>query len=56
MARAMITCAEAPDAPLRLVLGKDAYTCIRAALTGRLAALEEQKALACSTDFDSDVS
>jgi NAD(P)-dependent dehydrogenase (short-subunit alcohol dehydrogenase family) len=56
MANAMITCAEAPDAPLRLVLGKDAYACIRAALTGRMAALEEQKALACSTDFDSDVS
>jgi hypothetical protein len=29
MARAMIACAEAPDAPFRLVLGKDAYACIR---------------------------
>jgi hypothetical protein len=56
MTRAMIACAQAPNAPLRLVLGKDAFACIRAALTGRMATLDKQEVLACSTDFDSDVS
>jgi hypothetical protein len=37
-------------APLRLLLGSDAYHRTRQILAGRLAALEAQKALAATTD------
>lgn len=52
MARAIIASVDEPTAPRRLVLGTDAYTMIHEALTGRLAALEAQRGLACSMDFD----
>ena len=40
------------DGPVRMALGSDAYEQIRTALLERLAALEAQKELACSTDAD----
>ncbi len=52
MARAMIASVDEPKAPSRLVLGGDAYTQIHAVLTGRLAALEAQREIACSMDLD----
>lgn len=52
MARAIVASVDEPQAPRRLVLGSDAYTQIREALTGRLAALEAQRDLACSMGFD----
>jgi NAD(P)-dependent dehydrogenase (short-subunit alcohol dehydrogenase family) len=53
--QAMIDCADRSPAPKRLTLGSDAYQRIRAALTERLAALDAQKAIAQSTDQDSQV-
>ena len=44
----------ASPAPRRLTLGSDAYGAIHAALTGRLAALEAQRAIAESTDVDEE--
>lgn len=38
-------------APKRIALGSDAYGAIGKALTDRLAALEEQREIAVSTDF-----
>ena len=38
--------------PLRLTLGEDSYDAVHAALTGRLAALEDQRAVAESVSFD----
>jgi NAD(P)-dependent dehydrogenase (short-subunit alcohol dehydrogenase family) len=50
VAAAIIDAATAPVAPLRLTLGSDAYALIRDQLTARLAALEDQKDVAASTD------
>jgi NAD(P)-dependent dehydrogenase (short-subunit alcohol dehydrogenase family) len=52
VARAIIDSADQSPAPRRLALGSDAYAFIHSALTARLAALEAQKELAHSTDFD----
>lgn len=52
MVQAMIASVDQNPAPKRLTLGTDAYDNIKAALTERLAALEAQKELALSTDFD----
>ena len=43
---AIIASAEQSPAPQRLTLGSDAYALVHSTLTGRLAALEAQKALA----------
>ena len=48
MARAMIDSVEQEPAPLRLALGEDSYTDMRASLQRRLADLEAQKELALS--------
>lgn len=47
----MIDSADQSPAPRRITLGSTAYGSIRAALSERLARLEEQKALACSADL-----
>ncbi|WP_284946201.1 SDR family oxidoreductase [Acidisoma cladoniae] len=52
MAQAMIDSAESEPAPLRLLLGADAYVRVRAALMGRVAALDAQKEIAFSTEVD----
>jgi hypothetical protein len=49
---AMIDAALSPDPPRRLLLGSDAYTLVHNALVARLAAAEDQKDLAASTDVD----
>ena len=51
MAAAMIASVEQEPAPKRLALGSDAYVNIRKALRDRLAELENQREIACSTDF-----
>lgn len=51
MAGAIVDVATRPVAPLRLVLGSDAYRLIRIGLTARLAGLEDQKHIALSTDL-----
>ena len=51
MAAAMIASVEQEPAPKRLALGSDAYANIRKALTERLAELDRQKEITCSTDF-----
>lgn len=48
-AQAIIDSAEMTPAPLRLTLGPDSYTYIRAALEKRLGELEENKAITLST-------
>jgi NAD(P)-dependent dehydrogenase (short-subunit alcohol dehydrogenase family) len=48
--RAMIAAADDPRAPLRLLLGSDAYAGVRAALSDRLAAVEAQRELTLSVD------
>lgn len=50
MAAAMIDSVEVNPAPRRLALGSDAFDLINAALIGRLAALQDQQAVALSTD------
>ena len=50
MASIMIASADTRPAPRRIALGSHAYEAIRAALTGRIAELDAQKALACSAD------
>ncbi|PPT24498.1 short-chain dehydrogenase/reductase, partial [Xanthomonas arboricola] len=50
MVAAMIACTEASPPPFRLVMGTAAYHAIREALTTRLAALEDQRDIALSTD------
>lgn len=50
MIDAMLACADATPAPLRLTLGGSSHDSIRAALTERLAALDAQRAIAFSTD------
>ncbi|HSV54309.1 MAG TPA: SDR family oxidoreductase [Burkholderiaceae bacterium] len=52
MAKAMIACADEPQAPRRLALGSDAYEALHSTLNARLAALEIQKTIALSTDVD----
>ncbi|MFC4209774.1 SDR family oxidoreductase [Pedobacter lithocola] len=47
--QAMIDCINTTPAPLRMALGKDAYTDIRASLVSRLAELDAQKELALSS-------
>jgi len=51
-AQAMIDAAGVSPAPRRLTLGSQAYANVRAALTGRLAALEAQQQVALSADAD----
>ncbi|MDR0704103.1 MAG: SDR family oxidoreductase [Planctomycetaceae bacterium] len=55
MATVIIQRVDEGNAPLRLVLGSDAYQDIKFALTSKLAELEEQKELAYSTDADDAV-
>lgn len=50
MVEAMIGSVAQDPAPLRLTLGKDAFTLIERALSARLTALLTQSELACSTD------
>jgi len=50
MAAAIIHSAEVEPAPLRLLLGSDAYQRTHQVLAGRLAALEAQESLAATTD------
>jgi NAD(P)-dependent dehydrogenase (short-subunit alcohol dehydrogenase family) len=50
MAKAMIDSVDQAPAPIRLTLGSDAYTMVRAALADRIAALDAQKAIAFGTD------
>jgi hypothetical protein len=47
----MIDTADRNPAPARITLGSDAYSCVHAALSDRLAALEAQRDLPLSTDF-----
>lgn len=49
--QAMIDTVEINPAPLRLAMGKDAYTDMRASLVSRLEALDAQKELALSSDL-----
>ncbi len=51
MVDAMIACAEADPAPLRLTLGGSSHASIKAGLTRRLEALEAQRDIALSTDL-----
>jgi NAD(P)-dependent dehydrogenase (short-subunit alcohol dehydrogenase family) len=51
MAAAIIASAGTDPAPSRLVLGSDSFGIIRAALAGRLAAIESQQQTAAATDF-----
>ena len=53
MVQAMIDVADQNPAPMRLTLGREAYTKIRAALVERIAALDAQKETALSTEADS---
>lgn len=55
VADAIIDSAGDDPAPARLALGSDAYRGMRSALQRRLAELEEQEALALSTDADEAV-
>ena len=56
MAHAIIDSVYCRPAPRRLTLGSDAYSMIRAALVERLAALDAQRAIALSTDFEDQTS
>ncbi|CAI6060404.1 SDR family oxidoreductase [Cohnella sp. JJ-181] len=51
MVKIMIDSVAQHPAPKRIALGSDSFQAIHQALTGRLAALEAQRALAFSTDF-----
>ncbi|MNB81204.1 short chain dehydrogenase [compost metagenome] len=51
MAQAIIVAADSDKAPLRLTLVGDAYDLVHKSLSSRIAALEEQKEVAYSTDF-----
>ncbi len=53
MAQAIMVSADSEQAPLRLTLGSDAYELVHKNLAARLAALENQKEIAYSTDFKS---
>ncbi|MBK3569933.1 MULTISPECIES: SDR family oxidoreductase [unclassified Streptomyces] len=52
VARAVADLADLERAPLRLVLGSDAFALVQDALRRRLGSLEEQKDIALSTDAD----
>ncbi len=52
MVRAMIDCADGAEAPRRLLLGRDSFDRVRAALVERLAALDRQREVALSTEAD----
>jgi NAD(P)-dependent dehydrogenase (short-subunit alcohol dehydrogenase family) len=52
MAAAMIAAADAVELPRRLLLGSDAYALVHAALSSRLALVEQQRELSHSTDAD----
>jgi NAD(P)-dependent dehydrogenase (short-subunit alcohol dehydrogenase family) len=52
MAKAMLDVANVNPAPKRLLLGSDAYDRVHAALTQRLAELEQQQEVARSTEID----
>lgn len=52
MVQAMLDSADQHPAPLRLALGRDTYTDVRAALVARLAALDAQQDLALATATD----
>lgn len=56
MAAIMIASVDETPAPRRIALGSDAYHVMHAQLSARLAALEQQRELACSTDFAPDES
>ncbi len=55
MVQIMIDSVDCNPAPKRIALGRDAYTMIQKALAERLAAVEAQKELAFSTDFQAGV-
>jgi NAD(P)-dependent dehydrogenase (short-subunit alcohol dehydrogenase family) len=55
MATAMIAAADAPEAPVRLIMGSDATVMIEKALRERLAHVEEQRASAAWTDAEGAV-
>ena len=52
MVQAMLDSVARSPAPRRLALGREAYAKIRAALVGRLAELDNQQAIALSTEID----
>ena len=52
VAQAMIDSVDRHHAPLRLTPSSDAYTHVRAALVGRLAALDAQKDIAFATGLE----
>ena len=54
MAQAIIDSVYSRPAPRRLALGSDAYAMIRKTLEDRIAALNAQRAIALSTDFETD--
>jgi NAD(P)-dependent dehydrogenase (short-subunit alcohol dehydrogenase family) len=54
MADAMISVADQPDPPLRLVLGGTSYNAVRDALAARLDELEAQREIAFSTDYPAE--
>jgi NAD(P)-dependent dehydrogenase (short-subunit alcohol dehydrogenase family) len=54
MAAVIIDSVAMEPAPLRLLLGSDAYERTRHVLAGRLAALENQQALTATTDFSTE--
>lgn len=51
MVEAMIASVDQEPAPRRIALGSDAYHVMHAQMSARLAALEAQRELACSTDY-----
>lgn len=52
MAQAIINAADSEETSLRLTLGSDAYELVSKSLASRMAALEAQKEIALSTDFE----
>jgi hypothetical protein len=55
MATAMIAAADAPEAPVRLIMGSDATVMIEKALRERLAHVDEQRESAAWTDAEGAV-
>lgn len=52
LAQAVLTLVAMPDPPIHLAMGPDAYAAIKARTEEMLAAMEQNKALTISTDFD----
>ncbi|GAB1154696.1 hypothetical protein YWY31_07210 [Paenibacillus illinoisensis] len=52
MSQAIINAADSEETILRLTLGSDAYGLVSKSLASRLVALEAQKEVALSTDFE----